>query len=125
MKMAVFLRENACSVDGLRYMFRLLFENRSLVNFQIVNEQKRKFRAAEIRFYLHKDCCAAGIRFYLHKDFRVAGIEFSLHKEFHKKNHENQWYIQKFSALRAPLCKGIQRKYVRKMTDNNWYFMTT
>ena len=107
------------------WFFHSLLEKWSLVNFQIVNERKRKFRAAEIRFYLHKDCCAAGIRFHLHKDFLVAVIEFSLHKEFHKKNHENQWYIQKFSALRAPICKGIQRKYIRKMTGNKWYFMIT
>ena len=54
--MAVLLEEN-----GSRGHF--LFENPSLINFQIGNERKREFRAAEMRFYLHKEFWAAGIRF--------------------------------------------------------------
>ena len=50
------------------------FEKRSLIDFQIGNERKREFRAAEIRFYLHKEFCAAEIRFCLHKEFRAAEI---------------------------------------------------
>ena len=62
MKMAVLLKGN-----GSRGHF--LFENPSLINFQIGNERKREFRAAEMRFYLHKEFCAAEIRFYLYKEF--------------------------------------------------------
>ena len=40
-----------------------LFENQSLIDFQIGNERKREFRAAEMRFYLHRELRAAGIRF--------------------------------------------------------------
>ena len=43
-----------------------LFENPSLINFQIGNERKREFRAAEMRFYLHKEFRAAGIRFFIY-----------------------------------------------------------
>ena len=35
------------------------------IDFQIGNERKREFRAAEMRLYLHKEFCAAEIRFYL------------------------------------------------------------
>ena len=59
MKMAVLLKGN-----GSRGHF--LFENPSL---QIGNERKREFRAAEMRFYLHKEFCAAEVRFYLYKEF--------------------------------------------------------
>jgi len=59
----------------------------------------------EIRFYLHKEFRVAEISFYLHKDFRAAEIGFSLHKEFFiRKIMKNQWYISKFSALRALIC---------------------
>ena len=59
----------------------------------------------EIRFYLHKEFRVADISFYLHKDFRAAEIGFSLHKEFfRRKIMKNQWYISKFSALRALIC---------------------
>ena len=54
--MAVLLKGN-----GSRGHF--LLENPSLTNVQIGNERKREFRAAEMRFYLHKEFCAAGIRF--------------------------------------------------------------
>ena len=40
-----------------------LFENQSFIDFPIGNERKREFRAAEMRFYLHKEFCAAGIMF--------------------------------------------------------------
>ena len=125
------LHENGCFPQKrvAAECFSLLFLKKwSFVGFQIGNERRdattrtsreirfclhKEFRAAGIRFYLHKDCCAAGIRFHLHKDFRVAGIEFSLHKEFHKKNHEKSMVLYlKLFALRAPICKGIQRKYV-------------
>ena len=46
-----------------------LFENQSFIDFPIGNERKREFRAAEMRFYLHKEFCAAEIRFYLHKEY--------------------------------------------------------
>ena len=46
-----------------------LFQNQSFIDFQIGNERKREFRAAEMRFYLHKEFCAAEIRFYLYKEF--------------------------------------------------------
>ena len=62
MKMAVLLKGN-----GSRGHF--LFENPSSVNFQKRNERKREFRAAEMRFHLHKEFCAAEIRFYLHKEY--------------------------------------------------------
>ena len=60
MKMAVLLKGN-----GSRGHF--LFENPSLINFQIGNERKREFRAAEIRFYLHKLFARPRSGFYLHK----------------------------------------------------------
>ena len=52
------------------------FEKHSLIDFQIGKGRKREFRAAELRFSLHKEFCAAEIRFYLHlhKEFRAAGI---------------------------------------------------
>ena len=95
MKMAVLLEEN-----GSRGHF--LFENPSLINFQIGNERKREFRPAEIWFYLHKEFRAAGIRCYLHKEFRAAEIWFSLHKEFLKKNHEKSMKYSKTIPLRGP-----------------------
>ena len=65
----------------------------------------KDFRAVEIRFYLHKEFRVAEISFYLHKDFRAAEIGFSLHKEFFiRKIMKNQWYVSKFSALRALIC---------------------
>ena len=40
-----------------------LFEKHSLIDFRRRNERKREFRAAEMRFYLHKEFRAARIRF--------------------------------------------------------------
>ena len=62
--------ERKCVLRCDRYGSRghFLFENQSLVDFQIINERKREFRAAEMRFYLHKEFCAAEIRFYLYKE---------------------------------------------------------
>ena len=54
MKMAVLLQGNGSRGHFLR-------ENPSLINFQIGNERKREFRAAEMRFYLHKEFRAAEI----------------------------------------------------------------
>ena len=45
------------------------FEKHSLIDFQIGKGRKREFRAAELRFSLHKEFCAAEIRFYLYKEF--------------------------------------------------------
>ena len=45
------------------------FEKHSLIDFQIGKGRKREFRAAEMRFSLHKEFCAAEIRFYLYKEF--------------------------------------------------------
>ena len=74
---------------------RLLFENASLVDFPIVNEQKRRKRAAFSRvsywksddwptFKKRKRWRQSGRRFdFLYtKNFGRAGIRFSLHKEF-------------------------------------------
>ena len=47
----------------------LFFEKHSLIDFQIGKGRKREFRAAEMRFYLHKEFCAAEVRFYLYKEF--------------------------------------------------------
>ena len=44
------------------------FEKHSLIDFQIGKGRKREFRAAELRFSLHKEFCAAEIRFYLYKE---------------------------------------------------------
>ena len=57
--------ERKCVLRCDRYGSRghFLFENQSLIDFQIGNERKREFRAAEMRFYLHKEFRAAGIRF--------------------------------------------------------------
>ena len=74
MKMAVLLEEN-----GSRGHF--LFENPSLINFQIGNERKREFRAAEMRFYLHKEFCAAGIRFLSTQ--RIGGGDLEENGNFH------------------------------------------
>ena len=70
------LDENCCFTSrtcGLRlnrygssgYFF---FETHSLIDFQIGKGRKREFRAAELRFSLHKEFCAAEIQFYLHKE---------------------------------------------------------
>ena len=45
------------------------FEKHSLIDFKIGKGRKREFRAAELRFSLHKEFCAAEIRFYLHKEY--------------------------------------------------------
>ena len=45
------------------------FEKHSLIDFHIGKGRKREFRAAELRFSLHKEFCAAEIRFYLHKEY--------------------------------------------------------
>ena len=84
----------------------LLFENRSLVDFQIVNERKRELRAAETGFYLHKEFRVAEISFYLHKEFpRGRDRIFSTQRIFYKKNHEKLMVCFKtFSALRALIC---------------------
>ena len=50
MKIAVLLKGNAFHIDGFGSRGNFLFENRSLVDFQIGNQRKREFRAAEIRF---------------------------------------------------------------------------
>ena len=71
------LDENGCFTSRTcvlrldRYGSRghFLFEKQSFIDFQIGNERKREFRAAEMRFYLHKEFCAAEIRFYLYKEF--------------------------------------------------------
>ena len=70
----------------------VLFEKQSFIDFQEGNKRKREFRAAEIRFSLHKECRAGEIRFYLHKDFERKLMKIS-----------NDLF-QKISALRAPIC---------------------
>ena len=70
MKMAVLLQGHAfcawTAMDPSGYFF---FEKHSLIDFQIGKGRKREFRAAELRFSLHKEFCAAEIRFYLYKEF--------------------------------------------------------
>ena len=70
MKMAVLLQGHAfcawTAMDPSGYVF---FEKPSLIDFQIGKGRKREFRAAELRFSLHKEFCAAEIRFYLHKEY--------------------------------------------------------
>ena len=70
MKMAVLLQGHAfcawTAMDPSGYFF---FETHSLIDFQIGKGRKREFRAAELRFSLHKEFCAAEIRFYLYKEF--------------------------------------------------------
>ena len=70
MKMAVLLQGHAfcawTAMDPSGYFF---FEKHSLIDFQIGKGRKREFRAAELRFSLHKEFCAAEIRFYLHKEY--------------------------------------------------------
>ena len=56
-----------------------LFEKQSFIDFQIGNERKREFRAAEMRFYLHKEFRAAAIRFYLHKEYVGGDLEENRH----------------------------------------------
>ena len=70
MKMAVLLQGHAfcawTAMDPSGYFF---FEKPSLIDFQIGTGRKREFRAAELRFSLHKEFCAAEIRFYLYKEY--------------------------------------------------------
>ena len=70
MKMAVLLQGHAfcawTAMDPSGYFF---FEKHSLIDFQIGQGRKREFRAAELRFSLHKEFCAAEIRFYLYKEY--------------------------------------------------------
>ena len=79
----------------------------------------------EADFIYTKIAVRPGSEFIYTKMSAWPGSNFLYTKNYHKINHENPWDIQNFSALRAPLCKGIQRKYLRKMTDNKWYFMIT
>ena len=62
MKMAVLLQGHAfcawTAMDPSGYFF---FEKHSLIDFQIGKGRKREFRAAELRFSLHKEFCAAEI----------------------------------------------------------------
>ena len=62
-KWLFYLKEIGFAFDRCGSRGYFFFENASLINFQIGNEGKREFRAAEMRFYLHKEFCAAGIRF--------------------------------------------------------------
>ena len=68
--MAVFLQGHAfcawTAMDPSGYFF---FEKHPLIDFQIGKGRKREFRAAGLRFSLHKEFCAAEIRFYLHKEY--------------------------------------------------------
>ena len=61
--MGKFLLKMAVLLKGNDSRGHFLLENPSLINFQIGNERKREFRAAEMRLYLHKEFRAAGIRF--------------------------------------------------------------
>ena len=71
------LDENGCFTSRTcvlrldRYGFSgyFFFEKHSLIDFQIGKGRKREFRAAELRFSLHKEFCAAEIRFYLYKEY--------------------------------------------------------
>ena len=58
------------SLDRYGSRGHFLFENQSFIDFPIGNERKRELRAAEMRFYLHKEFCAAEIRFYVTKNFQ-------------------------------------------------------
>ena len=59
MKMAVlpqghaFCVATAMALAAISYL--KIFENQSLIDFQIGNERKREFRAVEMRFYLYKE----------------------------------------------------------------------
>ena len=70
MKMAVLLQGHAfCAWTTMDPSVYFFFEKHSLIDFQIGKGRKREFRAAELRFSLHKEFCAAEIRFYLHKEY--------------------------------------------------------
>ena len=97
--------ENNGSVNGGRCWWRWLFylskTRCALTVFAMV-----QFRAAAIRFYLHKEFHAAKIRFSLHKECRAAEIRFYLHKDFQRKLMKKQWFISKiFRAARAHLLR--------------------
>ena len=62
-KWLFYLKEMRFALDRYGSRGHFLFENQSFIDFPIGNERKREFRAAEMRFYLHKEFCAAGIRF--------------------------------------------------------------
>ena len=63
MKMAVLLQEYAfCAWTAMDPSGSFLFEKHSLIDFRIGKGRKREFRAAELRFSLHKEFRAAGIR---------------------------------------------------------------
>ena len=68
-KWLFYLQEMRFALDRYGSRGHFLLENQSFIDFQIGNERKREFRAAEMRFYLHKEFCAAEIRFYLYKEF--------------------------------------------------------
>ena len=66
MKMAVLLIGNAFCVDGHRGVAGFPGDPISSTEY---TKNKREFRAAELRFSVHKEFCAAEIRFYLHKEY--------------------------------------------------------
>ena len=79
-----------------------LFGNRSLVDFQTVNERKRKYRKHKIRFYLHKDSRAAEISFYLHKEFsRISSVQWGRCDEKYQNwnSHLNNFIKEKWSCF--------------------------
>ena len=55
------------------------FEKHPLIDFQIGKGRKREFRAAELRFSLHKEFCAAEIRFLSIQRVRGGDLEENRH----------------------------------------------
>ena len=79
-KMAVLLQGHAfcawTAMDPSGYFF---FEKHSLIDFHIGKGRKREFRAAELRFSLHKEFCAAEIRFLSIQRVRGGDLEENRH----------------------------------------------
>ena len=94
-----------------------LFEKHSFIDFQIGKERKREFRAAEMRFYLHKEFCAAEIRFYLYKEFS-RGTMWQLFDSECSSRSFPLW--KEVGAILKKMAISFQENALR---DFWWFFM--
>ena len=119
-KMAVFLQGHAfcawTAMDPSGYFF---FEKHPLIDFQIGKGRKREFRAAELRFSLHKEFCAAEIRFYLHKEYVGAILKKIV--ILLKKNWSHMDKFQYLKIFRAA-CANLFRISRENLCKSMVYF---
>ena len=119
MKIAVLLQGHAfcawTAMDPSGYFF---FEKHSLIDFQIGKGRKREFRAAELRFSLHKEFCAAEIRFYLYKEYVGASLKKIIILLREIWSHMDKFSIYfKISAMRTAGGRCVRKwRFSKKKT---------